>query len=89
LLQGGLDSKLQHYDLVKFLEEKKKKTSHLDSSVHIEDDIIQNHKEKNKKWNKVKNQDFMGKANFFLSTQPFHPWAVLAKWLHVVAPQKI
>jgi hypothetical protein len=31
----------------------------------------------------------MGKTNFFLSTMPFNPWAVLATWLHVAAPQKI
>jgi hypothetical protein len=37
----------------------------------------------------VKNQDSMGKTNFFLSTPPFSPWAVLATWLHVGAPQKI
>jgi hypothetical protein len=37
----------------------------------------------------VKNQDFMGKTNFFLSTLPFSPWAVLATWLDVGAPQKI
>jgi hypothetical protein len=30
------------------------------------------------KWEKVKNQDFMGKTNFFLSTLPFSPWADLA-----------
>jgi hypothetical protein len=38
---------------------------------------------------KVKNQDSMGKTNFFLSTLPFSPWAILATWLHVGAPQKI
>jgi hypothetical protein len=37
----------------------------------------------------VKNQDFMGKTNFFLSPLPFSPWAVLATWLHVGAPHKI
>jgi hypothetical protein len=37
----------------------------------------------------VKNQDFMGKTNYFLSTLPFSPGAVLATWLHVGAPQKI
>jgi hypothetical protein len=37
---------------------------------------------------KVKNQDSMGKTNFFLSTLPFSPWALLATWLHVGAPQK-
>jgi hypothetical protein len=36
----------------------------------------------------VKNQDSMGKTNFFLSTLPFNPWAILATWLHVGAPQK-
>jgi hypothetical protein len=44
---------------------------------------------KKKKWKKVKNQDFMGKTNYFLSTLPFSPWAVLATWLHVGASQKI
>jgi hypothetical protein len=48
---------------------------------------MQNHKGK-KKVKKVKNQDFMG-TNFFLSTLPFSPWAVLATWLHVGALQKI
>jgi hypothetical protein len=38
---------------------------------------------------KNKNKDSMGKTNFFLSTLPFNPWAVLATWLHVGAPQKI
>jgi hypothetical protein len=37
----------------------------------------------------VKNQDFMGKTNFFLNTLPFSPWAVLATWLYVGTPQKI
>jgi hypothetical protein len=31
----------------------------------------------------------MGKTNFFFSTMPFSPWAILATWLHVGAPQKI
>jgi hypothetical protein len=37
----------------------------------------------------MRNQDSMGKTNFFLSTLPFNPWAVLASWLYVGAPQKI
>jgi hypothetical protein len=37
----------------------------------------------------VKNQDFMGKTNYFLSTLPFSPWAILATWLHAEASQKI
>jgi hypothetical protein len=44
---------------------------------------------KKEKWKKVKNQDFMGKTNYFLRTLPFSPWAVFATWLHVGAPQKI
>jgi hypothetical protein len=35
---------------------------------------------------KVKNQEFMGKTNYFLRTLPFSPWAVSATWLHVGAP---
>jgi hypothetical protein len=46
---------------------------------------MQNHEQKRK----VKNQDAMGKAKFFLSTLPFSPWVVLATWLHVGTPQKI
>jgi hypothetical protein len=49
---------------------------------------MQNH-EKKEEVKKAKNQDFMGKTNFFLSTLPFSLWAVLATWLHVGAPQKI
>jgi hypothetical protein len=48
---------------------------------------MQNHKQK--KWKKVKNQDFMVKKNLFLSSMRFSPWAVSATWLHVGAPQKI
>jgi hypothetical protein len=65
---------------------KKIKTSHLNRSSHIEFDIIQNHEQRKKSKKKVKNQDFMGKTNFFLSTMPFSPWAALATWLHVGAP---
>jgi hypothetical protein len=41
------------------------------------------------KMKKIKNQDSMDKINFFLSTLPFSPWAVLATWLHVISPWKI
>jgi hypothetical protein len=41
---------------------------------------------KKKKWKKVKNQDFMGKTNYFVRTLPFSPWAVSATCLHVGAP---
>jgi hypothetical protein len=71
-------------DLIKFLE-KKSKTSHLDCNDHIKGDTMQNHEQK-KKVKKVKNQDFLGKKNFFFSTLPFSPWAVLATWLLVGAP---
>jgi hypothetical protein len=33
-----------------------------------------------KKVKKVKNQDSMGKTNFFLNTLPFSPWAILSTW---------
>jgi hypothetical protein len=46
---------------------------------------MQNHEQK-KKVKKVKNQDFMGKTNYFLRTLPFSPWAVSAIWLHAGAP---
>jgi hypothetical protein len=36
-----------------------------------------------------KNENFMGKTNFFFNNLPFSPWAVSATWLHVGAPQKI
>ena len=62
----GLASKLQHCGLCK-ISWKKSKTSHLDYNGHIEGDTIHNHeKKKKKKWNKVKNQDSMGKTNFFI-----------------------
>jgi hypothetical protein len=41
---------------------------------------------KKKKWKTMKNQDSKGKTNFFLSTLPFNPWAILATWLHVGDP---
>jgi hypothetical protein len=47
---------------------------------------MQNYVQKKKSKKKVKNQDFLGKTNYFLRTLPFSPWAVLATWLHVGAP---
>jgi hypothetical protein len=82
-LQGGLDSKLQHCGPCK-ISWKKSKTSHLDHSGHVEDDIIKNNEQKIIE-KKVKIQDFMGKTNFFLSTLPSSPWAISATWLHEVA----
>jgi hypothetical protein len=45
---------------------------------------MQNHEQK-RKVKKVKNQDLMGKTNYFLSTLPFSPWAISTTWLHVGA----
>jgi hypothetical protein len=45
-------------------------------------------------WKKIKNsrkveiQDSIGKTNLFFGTMPFNPWAMLATWLHLRAPQK-
>jgi hypothetical protein len=78
-VDGGLDSKLQHYGPCKN-SWKKSKTSHSDRSGHIEGNVMQNHEQK-EKWKKVKNQDLMGKTNYFLRTLPFSPWAVSATWL--------
>jgi hypothetical protein len=77
-VNGGLDSKFQHYGPCKN-SWKKSKTSHLDRSSYIEGYFMQNYEE-NKKVKKVKNQDFMGKSNYFLRTLPFSPWAILATW---------
>jgi hypothetical protein len=44
---------------------------------------------KKKKCKKNEKPRFMGKTNFFFSTLPFSPWAVLATWLYEGAPQKI
>jgi hypothetical protein len=78
LLIGVLTPNFNTIDLIKILE-KKSKTSHLDRSGYIEGDFMQNYEE-NKK---VKNQDFMGKSNYFLRTLPFRPWVVLATWLYM------
>jgi hypothetical protein len=64
---------------------KKIKTSHLNYSGHIEDEIMKYHEQKIK----VKNQDSMGKTKFLFSTLPFSLWAVSTTWLHVGTPQKI
>ena len=60
-------------DLAKFLE-KNSKPSHLDCSGHIEGDIMQDHEQKKK----VKKQDYMDKTNFYCSTMPFSPWAIMS-----------
>jgi hypothetical protein len=80
LLKGVLTPNFNTMDLVKFLEKYQK--------LHIQIIAVAmkvtSCRTMSKK--KVKNQDFMGKTNYFLRTLPFSPWAVLATWLHVRAP---
>jgi hypothetical protein len=70
-VNGGLDSKLQYCGPCKNFT--------LDSSGHIKGDIMQNHEGKKIKRKKVKNQDSIGKTNFFLTTLP------LGSFSHIVA----
>jgi hypothetical protein len=71
-------------DLVKILEKNQK--------LHIQIVVVTlkvmscKTMSKKKSEKKVKNQDFMGKTNYFLRTLPLSPWAVSATWLHVGAP---
>jgi hypothetical protein len=80
LLKGVLTPNFNTMDLVNFLEKYQK--------LHIQIIAVAmkvtSCRTMSKK--KVKNQDFMGKTNYFLRTLPFSPWAVLATWLHVRAP---
>jgi hypothetical protein len=84
LLMGVLTPNFNTMDLVKILEKNQK--------LHIQIIGVSlkvtscKTMSKTKKVKKVKNQDFMGKTNYFLRTLPFNPWAVLATWLHVGAP---
>jgi hypothetical protein len=84
LLMGVLTTNFNTVDLVKILEKNQK--------LHIQIVAVTlkvtpcRTMSKKKKWKKVKNQDFMGKTNYFLRTLPFSPWAVSATWLHVGAP---
>jgi hypothetical protein len=84
LLTGVLTPNFNTMDLVKILEKNQK--------LHIQIVAVTlkvtscRTMRKNKSEKKVKNQDFMGKTNYFLRTLPFSPWAVSATWLHVGAP---
>jgi hypothetical protein len=80
LVDGGLDSKLQHYGPCK-ISWKKSETLHLDYNGHIEGDIMQNCEQKNKIEKKWKNQDFMVKTNFFLAPCP----SALGQFSHMAA----
>jgi hypothetical protein len=84
LLTRGLTPNFNTMDLIKILEKNQK--------LHIQIIAVTlkvtscRTMSKKKKWKKVKNQDFMGNANYFLRTLPFSPWAVSATWLHIGAP---
>jgi hypothetical protein len=84
LLMGVLTPNFNTMDLVKILNKNQK--------LHIQIVLVTlkvtsyRTMSKKKYEKKVKNQDFMGKTNYFLRTLPFSPWAVSATWLHVGAP---
>jgi hypothetical protein len=84
LLTGVLTPNFNTVDLVKILEKNQKLHIQI-VAVTLKVASCRTMSNK-KKWKKVKNQDFMGKINFFLRTLPFSPWAVSATWLHVGAP---
>jgi hypothetical protein len=66
---------------------KKKKTSHLDYSGHIEGDVMHNHEQKKKVKNSEKPR-FYGQTKLFFENPALQLWVVIATWLHVEAPQK-
>jgi hypothetical protein len=84
LLTRVLTPNFNTMDLVKILEKNQK--------LHIQIVVVTlkvmscKTMSKKKSEKKVKNQDFMGKTNYFLRTLPLSPWAVSATWLHVGAP---
>jgi hypothetical protein len=81
LLTGVLTPNFNTMDLVKILEKNQKLHIQI---VAVTLKVTSCRTMRKKK--KVKNQDFMGKTNYFLNTMPFSPWAVSATWLHVGAP---
>jgi hypothetical protein len=87
LLTRVLTQNYNTMHLVKFLEKNQKLHIQI-IAVTLKVISCRTMSKKNKS-EKVKNQDFMDKTNFFFSTLPFSPWAILATWLHVGAPQKI
>jgi hypothetical protein len=84
LLTGVLTLNFNTMDLIKILEKNKKLHIQI-VAVTLKVTSYKTMSKKNKR-KKVKNQDFMGKTNYFLRTLPFSPWAVSATWLHVGAP---
>jgi hypothetical protein len=70
-VDGGLDSKLQHYGPYKN-SRKKSKTSHSYCSSHSEGNIMQNHEQKKKsekKWKKVKKSENKWKTKILWAKQ--------------------
>jgi hypothetical protein len=84
LLTGALTPNFNTMDLVKILEKNQKLHFQIVAVILKMTSCIT--MSKKKLWKNVKNQDFMGKTNYFLRTLPFSPWAVSATWLHVGAP---
>jgi hypothetical protein len=83
LLMGVLTPNFNTMDLVKIL--KKNKKLHI-QIVAVTLKVMSCRTMSKKKVKKVKNQDFMGKTNYFFRILPFSPWAVSTTWLHVGAP---
>jgi hypothetical protein len=79
-VDGGLDSKLQHYGPCKN-SWKKSKTSHSDRSGHIEGDVMQNHEQK-KKVKKSENPRFYGQNKLFFEIPALQP---LGSFSHMAA----
>jgi hypothetical protein len=84
LLTGVLTPNFNTMDLVKILEKNQKLHIQI-VAVTLKVTSCRTMSQK-KKLKKVKNQDYMGKTNYFLRTLPFSPWVVSATWLHVGAP---
>jgi hypothetical protein len=76
LLIGVLTTNFNTMDLVKILGKNQK--LHIQIVLVILKVTSCRTMSKKKSEKKVKNQDFMGKTNYFLGTLPFTPWAVPA-----------
>jgi hypothetical protein len=84
LSTGVLTPNFNTMDLVKILEKNQK--LHIQIIAVTLKVTLCKTMSKKKKRKKVKNQDFMGKTNYFLRTLTFSPWAVSVTWLHVGGP---
>jgi hypothetical protein len=73
LLTGVLTSNFNIVDLGNFLEKNQKLRTWI-VAVTLK---VTSYRTVSKK-KEVKNQDFMGKTNYFLRTLPFSPWAISA-----------